>query len=223
MLMPAFSWYNSHELLPVGTIWLMFRTWWRMHRKLQILLLTKWASSYRSYTKLKEIECSFLQYCFHFQLVQQVKHIVFVENTASGMFIPVFRRYLQIGNGVNWWDFEWEFKVQAFYELSFCPVGCVQRGRDSGDKGKRSLQSSPLLQHQTSTDDIDQPSSQLITTENRCMTCVIFVDLLWIVIHIFYLICSLSGHSGHEVCLEWDCSESGTASTSYCLVCQRGV
>ena len=42
-----------------------------------------------------------------------------------------------------------------------------QRGRESGDKGKQSLQSSPLLQHQTSTDDVDQPSAQLVATESR--------------------------------------------------------
>ncbi|KAK7095521.1 nucleoporin NUP188-like [Littorina saxatilis] len=58
--------------------------------------------------------------------------------------------------------------TQTFVSLLIRPrylQHILERGRDSGDKGKHSLQSSPLLQHQTSTDDVDQPSSQLIATE----------------------------------------------------------
>ena len=48
---------------------------------------------------LKGIECSFQQYCFHFQLVHWGKYTEFVDNTAP---IPVIRRYLRIDKGENW-------------------------------------------------------------------------------------------------------------------------
>ncbi|XP_076436935.1 nucleoporin NUP188-like [Babylonia areolata] len=62
--------------------------------------------------------------------------------------------------------------VQTFVSLLIRPrylQHVLERGGESGDKGKRSLQSSPLLQHQTSTDDVDHPTSQLITTENSML------------------------------------------------------
>ncbi|KAL8562821.1 hypothetical protein ACOMHN_004513 [Nucella lapillus] len=69
--------------------------------------------------------------------------------------------------------------VQTFVSLLIRPrylQHILERGGESGEKRKRSLQSSPLLQHQTSTDDVDHPTSQLIATENsmlriigRCM------------------------------------------------------
>ncbi|KAK7495801.1 hypothetical protein BaRGS_00013021 [Batillaria attramentaria] len=64
--------------------------------------------------------------------------------------------------------------VQTFISLLIRPrylQHILERGRD-GDKGKQSFQSSPLLQHQTSTDDVDQPSTQLLTTENSMLRIV---------------------------------------------------
>ena len=75
--------------------------------------------------KLKETECSFQQYCFHFQLVQWGKYTVFAITTASEIFIPVIRRcYIRRGKGDKWWELiqyaEWEsvkpFAVILAYE-----------------------------------------------------------------------------------------------------------
>ena len=77
----------------------------------------------------------------------------------------------------------WE-KSTSILRVVPCSAERVQRGRDSSDKGKRALQSSPLLQHQTSTDDVEQPTSQLITTENRYYN----FQIRWYILIIVYFI-----------------------------------
>ncbi|XP_025113317.1 LOW QUALITY PROTEIN: nucleoporin NUP188 homolog [Pomacea canaliculata] len=61
--------------------------------------------------------------------------------------------------------------LQTFISLLIRPrylQHLLEHGKD-GDKGRYPLQSSPLLHHQTSTEDIEQPSAQLLQTENSMM------------------------------------------------------
>ena len=67
------------------------------------LLLANCSRTYILDMKLKEIDCCFQQYSFHFRLVRWGNILVCRKIQPSEMSVPVIRRYLRTDKGQNWW------------------------------------------------------------------------------------------------------------------------